>query len=226
MSTTSKTTLARASTAFLPLQSTIDTLWAKLAPSGLPQEARKIGFTSAQAGAGTTTVAACAAIGLARHMRANVLLAEANYRSPRLARFLQTASTPGLVDVLAGEVPIDAALQKTDVPGLSILTAGLGSRISPGFFSTEHASSVMDEFSKQYDFVLFDLSPVLESPETHSLLWRMDEACLVLRAGRTRQEAAMRAAAEITSSGVELLGSILNRHQSDLPDWLVGPTAA
>jgi len=226
MSISSKPSIARASTAFLPLQSTIDTMWAKLAPSGLPTEARKIGFTSPQAGAGTTTVAACAAIGLARHMRANVLLVEANCRAPQLAQYLQCSPTPGFVDVLASDASLESAVQKTDVAGLSVLTAGVSSRISPGFFSTEHASAVLAEFSKQYDFVLFDLPPVLESPETHSLLWRVDEACLVLRFGRTRQEAASRAATEITSSGVQLLGSILNRHKSDLPSWLAGPSAA
>lgn len=226
MSTLSKKSFARASTAFLPLQPTIDTLWAKLAPSGLLKQARKIGFTSPQAGAGTTTIAACAAIGLARHMRANVLLIEVNCRAPKLATYMQAAATPGFVEVLSGDVPIEDALQKTDIAGLSILTAGSGSRITPGFFSTEHASAVLAEFSKQYDFVLFDLPPVLDAPETHSLLWKVDEACLVVRFGETRQEAATRAAAEITSSGVQLLGSILNRHQSDLPSWLKGQSAA
>ncbi len=218
--------LARASSAFLPLQSTIDTLWAKLAPSGLPTEPRKIGFVSAQPGEGTTTVATCAAIGLARHMRANVLLVEANYRRPGLANYLQAPSTPGLVEVLSGNASIDSAIQKSDVPGLSILPSGFGTRVSPGFFSTEHATAVLDEFPKKYDFIILDVAPVLSYPESHSLLWRTDEACLVVRFGKTRQEAAKRAATEITSSGVHLIGSILNRHHSDLPGWLAGPQPA
>lgn len=226
MSTLNKQSYVRASTAFRGLQSTIETLWAKLAPAGLPNEARKIGFTSPQAGAGTTTIAACAAIGLARHMRANVLLVEANCRAPQLAEYVQASTTPGFVEVLSRDASMESALQKTDVAGLSILTAGSSSRVSPGFFSTEHASTVLEDFSKQYDFVLFDLPPVLDSPETHSLLWRIDEVCLVLRFGKTRQETAARAAAEITSSGVQLIGSILNRHKSDLPGWLKGPAAA
>ena len=139
---------------------------------------------------------------------------------------MQASPGPGLVGVLSGDTSIEAAVQKTDVVGLSILPAGARARISPGFFATELSTDVITEFSNQYEFVIFDLPPILESPETRSLLWRLDEACVVLKFGETRRETAERAAAEVAGSGVQMIGSILNRHRSDLPRWLASPNVA
>lgn len=203
---------------FEALGDTVDRLWAKLAPTGRPESARRIGFVSCSGGEGTTTIAACAALGLSRHLRARVLLVEANAGRPGLAELMGCSREPGLVEVITGGGELADAVQATRFEGLSVLPAGTG-RTEAGLFVSDRAEVVLDELSNGFDFVLLDSPPLLSVPESRSLLWRMDEVCIVLEAGHTKAEHAERAATIIRDSGTRLIGSVLNRHRADLPDW-------
>ena len=71
--------------AFAP---TVDALWTGMRALGTPGRRMRVGFTACRHEAGTTTVAACAALSLALHGGQEVALVEANGVRPRLARWL------------------------------------------------------------------------------------------------------------------------------------------
>ena len=208
--------------AFAPLRNTIDTLWSSIIPQGGLDGPTKIAFAGTAEGDGATTIATCAAIGLAKHIQARVLLVEANFAAPRLASQLQLHATPGFAGLLDGTTDVERAIQATDLEGLSAMPAGVESPVRPGIFSSDRARDVFRELGEQFDCVIVDAPPVLDHPESRSIFWHVDRAVLVLRAGSTKQDAADKAAQEIEHSGAELLGAVLNRRRSDLPSWLTG----
>jgi len=103
-------------------RATIDTLWTGLVPPGQRDVPFRIAFCSSAHGEGTTTLAACAAIGIALHLRENVVLIEANGYTPGLARQLGLSAGPGFDEVLLGKKSLEASLHETSCQASPSLT--------------------------------------------------------------------------------------------------------
>ena len=218
--------LARIAARLMPLQPTIDVLWSKLVSEENAAGPRSIGFMGSESQAGTTLMATCAGIGIARHLRANTLLIETNHYSPGLASYAEVPDAPGLVDVLRDDASLESAIRPTDVAGFSLLPVGRFSTVPPGFYSTESATELFEKLERMYDFALFDIAPVLEHTDAHALLRRMDDACLVVRAGSSTNSSVEKAAREIEDDGIPLLGTVLNAYKPEFPAFLGGRRAA
>ena len=74
--------------AFLRMNSVADSIWSTLGQMRFPSTPARILFTSPDARAGTTVMAAAAAFGLARNLRCEVTLIEAHLERPALGRYL------------------------------------------------------------------------------------------------------------------------------------------
>jgi hypothetical protein len=70
--------------------------------------------------------------------------------------------------------------------------------------------------------VLIDVAPVLVHPSTIELLWSVDSTVAVWRAGRTLKKDGAEMVRTLASAGIPLAGTILNRHQDELPRWFRG----
>ena len=81
-------------------------------------------FTSPADGQGKTMTLARLAPRLARGMEGNVLVVDANFRNPDMARWLAVAPTWRLPDVLAGAADWAAAVQTTAHGRVSLLPGG------------------------------------------------------------------------------------------------------
>ncbi len=80
--------------------------------------------TSAIEGEGASTVARNAALALGRHETEQVLLIDANFRSPSQHSRFGIDRENGLSDVLMGAATVVAAIEKDDASEISIMTAG------------------------------------------------------------------------------------------------------
>lgn len=208
--------------AFGPLRETIETLWTGLVPAGPFKVPLRVAFSSSAHGDGTTTVAACAAIGLALHRREKVVLIEANGYTPGLARHLGLPPGPGLSEVLRGERALEAALRETDVPGLVVAPWGTPDVHDRGLGASETTRAILERLTAEGRHVLVDMPPILAHPAELSLAWTMESAVIVFRAGRTSAEDAAAMVKAVNTAGIHLLGAILNRHRRDLPRWMGG----
>src|SRR5262249_34937438 len=82
-------------------------------------------FTTAEPGAGATTVQLNVAITAARQGRRRVVVVAATLARPAVAERLGLPTVPGLREVLAGSAALEQALQPTEQANLRALTAGL-----------------------------------------------------------------------------------------------------
>lgn len=216
---------------FASLEPTIEGLWTGLVPGGRPQRPLRLAFTACAHGDGATTIAVCAAISLARHLREEVVVFEANGTTPGLARMLAIDPSPGLDDVQRGTVTLSESLRPTDEPGVSLVPWGGGAsgpRASGPRETTqpdlagETAEGYWDACAAQGRHVLVDVAPVLVHPGTIPLLWSVDATVAVWRAGRTLKKDGALMVRTLASAGIPLAGTILNRHQEELPRWFRG----
>jgi Mrp family chromosome partitioning ATPase len=112
-------------------------------------------FSAAAPVAGTTTVLLNFAVSLTRESGARVLVADANFDRPAVARRLGVPETPGLAEVLGQTVPLAWALQPTAVENLHVLAAGVPADGTPRAMVSDYPR-LLAQLRKWFDWVLVD----------------------------------------------------------------------
>ena len=165
--------------------------------------------TSALPLEGKTTVASNLAISLAQFGR-SVLLVDSDLRRPRLHRVLEVDNSLGLTALVEGGTPLSAALHKTKIDGLSVLTSG---PVPPNPSELLHSAAfarVKEELLTRFDYILFDSPPMGAVTDAAILATQVDGVLLVVRAGTSTLHAVSDARKQLNSVSARLLGAILN----------------
>jgi protein-tyrosine kinase len=185
-----------------------------------PAKPRTVAFVASGRGEGTTTCVANVGIYLATH-HARVLMVDANLRWPALHTIAKVNSEPGLLDVMAGEVDLKAAVQPTTVPTLFALTSGdprrAGSNrlILPSALRERVLSRTND-----YDFVLIDCPAVNAHEDAAVTAATCDAVILVVEGGRTLREEAQASKALLMRAHARILGVFMNKRKFYIPQFL------
>lgn len=199
------------------LGGSLQSVWSSLATRPLQGRAgadgltRRVLFTSPHHGDGTTTLAACSAVGLTRNQRQRVALIEANPYRPSLARYLGLTPEHDFAAVLREEAAGDQVLQESSEPGLSLLAGGTLKTSERIDWTGPNVRLLLENTLRVYPLALIDAPPLLDRPAGRMLLGFADLAVLVVRAGVTRKDDVRRAARILADAGVPLVGVVLNR---------------
>ncbi|HEV3047137.1 MAG TPA: Wzz/FepE/Etk N-terminal domain-containing protein [Solirubrobacteraceae bacterium] len=201
-----------------------------------PSGPRVILFISADAGDGKSSLIA----NLARVQSEGgqrVAVIDADFRRPAQARLLDVEAPRGLADVLAGAVPLTAAMQP--VPASSpaaarsepladpasvstaVEPAGQGSISAlvgggevanpPALLESEGMRELLRSLAEEYDYVLIDAPPPLEVSDAMPLLGLVDGIVVVTRIGHTRRVSALRLAQLLgRTASAPVLGAVGN----------------
>ncbi len=73
---------------------------------------------------------------------------------------------------------------------------------------------------EQFDFVIFDGSPLRDYSESCFLAEKMDGVILVVEAERTKAEVVRKIRKDLESTGVNILGVVLNKKKNYIPEYL------
>lgn len=193
-------------------------LRASLLLSGGGAELHTILVASARHGDGASRVAVGLASSLASDQGNRVLLIEANLRSPSLGRLIATNSAPGVSDYLVGRAGPDSLVQRVEDLNLSIVHAGA----APAKIDCEAMATLIGELSAQFDYTVVDVSPVNRYADASVLASRVDGVILVVEADRTPVVDAETAKRNLDKVGARVLGVVLNRRRSYVPELLQG----
>lgn len=173
--------------------------------------------TSSCVGDGKTTTSANLALTMAQDFGQSVVLVEGDLRRPTLARQFGLPDGPGLVDVLVGAVPLQAALVELPGHGLHVLPGGLPTQRSAGLVASAALRRMMDTLRGRFDRIVLD-APPSNIADTHELARLADGVLFVIRAGATPRAAIEKALAEL--DGDKVLGIVLN--DADTPSENAG----
>ena len=143
---------------------------------------RVLMFTAATGEAGTTTVLTNLAVTIAREGAPRVLVIDANVTRPAAAARFALKPAPGLVEVLAQQVPLAWAVQPTAVPNLQILPAG-GDPAAPHAAVGRDLPKLLDQVRQWYDWVLIDAGVWGVIPDRDAACPSADAVYLVTREG-------------------------------------------
>jgi receptor protein-tyrosine kinase len=147
--------------------------------------ARTIVVTSPGGSHGKSTVSIGLAATFARS-GANTVLVDADLRKGRLAQTLGMDGAPGLHELLIG-APLDAALRRTRLDGLTLLPGGLFSTDSAELLAT-HFPAVLTQLEQRFDVVVIDTTPLLPVYDARAIARLAEATIVVVSAGTTRAD--------------------------------------
>ena len=172
---------------------------------------RMILICSARPGEGKTFCAINLALSMAAEKDVEILLVDADFAKPDVLDRLGIEPGPGLLDALAGEtIDVEDCIVRTDVPRLSILSAGTKSASDTEWLASARARTILEGLagSDPRRIVIFDSPPALAASPASVLALLVGQAMMVVRADRT-SERDLREAVGILD-GCEQIQLILN----------------
>jgi capsular exopolysaccharide synthesis family protein len=176
--------------------------------SGGGRVANSILVTSAQPGEGKTTVAMNLATSLAQLGR-RVLLVDADMRRPTIQRYFPQRGS-NLSGYLSGEGTWQAMAYHTAIRGLYVLLCGPLPVDPTELLSSNRMSLLLEEASRQYDFVILDSPPLLNVADARILAGAVDSTILVVKGGDTPRQVVQYAGSQARAAGANLIGVVLN----------------
>jgi protein-tyrosine kinase len=174
-------------------------------------------------GEGCTTTAAILASTLARSGNSKILLVDANLRTPALDEVFEPGhgyKLIGLSDKVLSHAPLDQTIYETDIPNLFFMPCGKAVASPSYVFASEPITEMLSTLREQFDFVIFDGSPLRDYSESCFLAEKMDGVILVVEAERTKVEVVRKIRKDLESTGVNILGVVLNKKKNYIPEYL------
>jgi succinoglycan biosynthesis transport protein ExoP len=167
-------------------------------------------ITSACGSEGKTTLAAqlaerCVNAGLM------TLLIDADLRNPTLSRMLDAAESPGLINVLRGEMLAEDVITVVgDAGGFHLLPAGTP-RVDPSrLLQGERLGKLVAQARESFDMIIVDAPPVLPVPDALTIGKWTDGAVLAVRYDTSRFPLVERANRRLAHVGVTVIGAVVN----------------
>jgi capsular exopolysaccharide synthesis family protein len=177
---------------------------------------RSLSVTSPQAKDGKTNIVANLGVAMAAGgMR--VVLVDGDMRSPALHESFDQPNLFGLAELAGAEQDecrrlLSKALRDTDVPNLSLITAGRPPLDPSVLLTSPRMPEVMMLLQKQFDCVIIDSPPVPVAPDATIAASLVEGTLLVVCPGRTSRSATRRSRDQLNQhQDSTLLGVVLNR---------------
>lgn len=178
---------------------------------------RTILFTSAEGGEGKTTSASLFAIVASLHQGLRTCLVDGDLHRPRIHRLFGLERTTGLAEILGRGAPIETGLTATRYDNLKLITAGEQHRSPSELLVPDRIATMVGRLKLLFDLIVVDSPPLLPVSDPVVLSREVDGVALVLRAGRTQRDVALRARRILDDAGANLLGVIVNNVDDVLP---------
>ncbi len=192
------------------------TLRTNLMFSQAVQALRTVVVTSASPGEGKTTTVSNLGIAFAQQ-NLRVLLIDCDLRRSRLHAAFNLSRSPGLTELLLGQVDQDEAVKPTEMPGLYVLPAGVAPPNPSEMLGGQKMRAALQSLSEAFDLIILDTPPILAASDGAILATLADGVVVVLKAGSTESEAAQQAMHQLKAVGARIVGAVLNDPDAKVP---------
>jgi protein-tyrosine kinase len=171
--------------------------------------------TSALAGEGKSFSAINLAMSIATELDNTVMLVDADVARPSVLRMLGLPASPGLLDLLVGEVDdLSSVLLKTNIDKLTLLPSGTPHLRATELLASDAMSQLIKNIANRYSdrIIIFDSPPLLLTTESRVLATHMGQIVMVVHAEKTLQADVQHALSSIEACPIKLM--VLNQARS------------
>lgn len=167
-------------------------------------------ITSSSPSEGKTTVAVNMATVFAQ-AEERVILIDTDLRNPRLHSVFKIDRANGVTDILAfDKADIAAFIHPTNIKGLDFLACGEVPPNPSELLGSKKMKDLIVKLSAIYDRIIFDTPPVLAATDAVVLSTQVDATIIVVKAGSTHRQAAIRSVEALRSVHANVLGAVFN----------------
>jgi capsular exopolysaccharide synthesis family protein len=171
---------------------------------------RTFAITSAVLGEGKTTTSLNLAAVMAQ-AGSRVVVVDADMRRPASHVHLKGQLQPGLTDILKQGMDWRNVVRKVDgVENLSVIHAGKKPDNPGAILDSDRFSALMKELKESYDYVIFDVPPVLAVADAASFFRQLDAVFLLVQWRRCPADVVLAARDQVKRLGAALRGVIFN----------------
>jgi capsular exopolysaccharide synthesis family protein len=174
------------------------------------RQVKSLLITSANPAEGKTTTSCNLAWALSG-LEHRVVLADVDFRRPRLHRVFGCNPEPGLSDHLLAGTPLNQLALRVDDDrrNMVIIPTGAQPPNPAEFVAAPTFSSLVRQLEAESDLVVLDAPPILPVSDALAMARLVDTVLLVARAGSTGRQDLVRAAASLRGVGADIVGVCL-----------------
>ena len=168
--------------------------------------------TSALAGEGKSFSAINLAMSIATELDNTVMLVDADVARPSVLRMLGLPASPGLLDLLVGDIDdLSSVLLKTNIDKLTLLPSGTPHMRATELLASDAMSQLIKNIANRYSdrIIIFDSPPLLLTTESRVLATHMGQIVMVVHAEKTLQVDIQHALSSIEACPVKMM--VLNQ---------------
>lgn len=168
-----------------------------------------IQVTSPVPGDGKSTLSSNLAVTMAQSGR-RVLLIDADFRRPRIAKLFGIEGEVGMAQVVAGKAEIEDATYTSNVANLSVMPGGKRPSNPAELLSSNRFHELVDLLREKFDIIVIDTPPLLAVSDPGAVAAIVDGVVLTMRLRRNVKPLATRATRILEAVDARLLGVVVN----------------
>jgi protein-tyrosine kinase len=196
-----------------------DELFRKIYTGSGTGSSEALAVCSAIVGEGKSTVALGLSATIAQDFPdQRVLLVETDLQRPTLAEDFGIEPSPGLVDCLLEDRPVQTAYHTTFLENFHVVPVGVPTAKSGRLLRSGRMAAALAAMRQSHGIVILDVPAVLANSDSVLVADLVDGVIFVVRAGVTPAHLTARAIEQIDER--KLRGVVLNEVQSAVPGWL------
>jgi capsular exopolysaccharide synthesis family protein len=186
---------------------------------------KKVLITSTIPQEGKSMVAANLACTLALRTQQRTLVLEGDLRRPSLSQMFGLGRNPGISEWLEGDRSLTTSIYHLEGPNIWILPAGSAPSNALELLQSGRLSSLMDQLTVLFDWIIIDSPPVLPLADTSVWMRLADGILLTTRQGTTEKRQLQRGLEAVESK--KLIGALVNssKHAAASDYYYYGPAA-
>ncbi len=159
---------------------------------------------------GKTTLASNLALSYAQ--LGQTLLIDADLRRPRIKHIIETDTNVGLVDYVAGVVPLEDCVRRDkEEKNLFILNSGTTPPNPLELLASDRFKQIIEDLRTRYAYIVIDTAPVLPASDAVVLGQLCDALLMAIQSDRTTHHMARDAIKRLNASKVAVEGLILTQ---------------
>ncbi|MFO1066214.1 MAG: polysaccharide biosynthesis tyrosine autokinase [Pirellulales bacterium] len=173
-----------------------------------------IQVTSPVPGDGKSTLSSNLAVTMAQSGR-RVLLIDADFRRPRIAKLFGIDSDIGMATVVAGAAELDEAIHASSVANLSVMPGGKRPSNPAELLSSPRFAQLLELLREKFDMIIVDTPPLLAVSDPSAVAAVVDGVVLTMRLRRNVKPLVTRASKILEAVDANVLGIVVNGVSAD-----------
>jgi capsular exopolysaccharide synthesis family protein len=192
-----------------PVSEIYRTLRTKIEFSRRNADLKTLVITSALAGEGKSTTSANIAVAFAQANR-NVLLIDADLRTPVQHHLFELSNHLGLSTALSGSSGLNQVIQKLDIDNLHVICSGPVPPNPSELLDSTHMTVLLEEVKDHFDIVIIDTTSIMNVTDAQVLASKCDGVLLVMNPGKVKNDIAIKAKASLEYGKATVIGAVFN----------------